>query len=170
MNRRTIMLVIIAGLTLLLAALWDRTPGGGDHESPLAVSPLIPAATLTVRAERLSEMQAAATATLALLNGTANSGPATLGTEIYVNQRKLKLPDDVYVVAYVVEIYCTEGFPCEPKPPYYALAYADDETGLIGVEQVGGDIFDDPNVSLEKNLQTRQRFAWLYKALSQKMP
>ncbi|MEZ4682227.1 MAG: hypothetical protein R2932_49285 [Caldilineaceae bacterium] len=153
MNRRSLLLVITAGLALLLAALWDHTPGGGGRESPLAVSPLIPAATLTVRAEQLSEMQAAATATVALLNGTANSGPATLGTEIYVNQRKLKLPEDVYVYAYIESVLCAPALPCKSSPPYYVLAYSDDETALISIAQRSGKIIDDQNATAEKTFR-----------------
>ncbi len=68
----------------------------------------------------------------------STSGPATMGSTIYVKGKIIKLPDDAYVKMWVSLIDCG-GPPC-PEPPAYLIARGD---SLIWVEQNSGKIFNE---------------------------
>lgn len=51
---------------------------------------------------------------------TAVAGPETAGSEIVINNRKVRLPSDAYVDSYYVTIDCIPQTPC-PNPPVYVI-------------------------------------------------
>lgn len=50
----------------------------------------------------------------------AVSGPETAGSEIVINNRRVRLPSDAYVDAYFVTVDCIPKTPC-PHPPIYVI-------------------------------------------------
>ena len=164
-------IILMATLAILgVAAFWYSSPNytlqqvvGEPYEQPARQeSP-------EERAERLRVLREMHEKMLAESTVEIMSGMETKGKIIIVGDTPVKLPDDVYVYAYIVDALCPVGATC-PETPYYALAYLDDETGIIGVEEHSGKIFDDANAALDKLMQNRERFTWLYQALEQEKP
>lgn len=65
------------------------------------------------------------------------SGPETAGTEIVINNHKVRLPADAYVDSYFVAIDCIPQTPC-PKPPVYVIRRGNAE---IVVEERSGRVW-----------------------------
>lgn len=122
-------------------------PGGESEEVP---------------PEILAQMREQALEIAANMQIIPASGIETMGFTITVAGQDIKLPDDVYIEATVIDVECMVGTEC-PETPLYVLRYKDAET-RISVGQTTGQI-DDYAPTAEGVDANRAAFQWLIDAI-----
>lgn len=162
MNRLLIAMILFLCVILGVAAV-RLQDSGMSQKVELAVTPEPPKELPPEVATRLlEEARATRSAMEAKAEVFTVAGPETMGSIIQAGDKKIQLPPDVYVEAYVVIAECMEQ-PC-PETPYYLLQYKDSPKDILGVTVKSGAIVETFKAP-EEQRRLHERFAWLEEAL-----